>query len=1239
MTNLQTVLSYVSFLYSKKKIKNRIASVRRSINLISILCHYMLILVCISYLNRNSQSITILEKGEAYGDKSYFYTNIDNYNLSNDFVNIRKILTFYHSNSTRAGISTITDQQRNYLGYINQSSTKKPIGKINSDNILCWIIIFSIFFIKLRSKRSSKWFYIYLFFYTAFLYVFNFKQMHRENSTQKLKLCTKKQFFTIETLNLSSYITNLTIKNNFEYLVKCKIQYKHYHNFFQLALLLSGDVELNPGDSQVIQIRDSDIWNPMKKKGLHFLHLNVNSLIPKIDEIRNIAFKTKAAVIGITESKLDNSINDIEVKIDGYSIIRNDRNRNGGGVACYIRNDLCFNSKTIFDKQIETVFFEILIPKMKSILIGIFYRPPTQNEFLEHIIKDLHTIDFTKQEVFILGDFNVNLFYNNKYILDEKNDIGNLIPLGPLINKYKELCQTFSLKQLIMEPTRISSHTSTLLDHVLTNAENKISNSGVIDIGISDHQLIYCTRKIERNKLNTHNQTKVRSFKNYSMNILKNSLTRAGFPNYNLFTNVDIAYLDFIEKISQVVDSIAPLKDKRIKINSQDWFDGDIAEQIRIRNKLLKKFKVSKLHIDEILFKEQRKNVINLVKSKKQTFYKSKLQQNIGKPKELWKTLKSLGLPNKGSCPTKTCLQKEGIKHFDDKSNATIFKDFFCNLAKNLVSKLPSPSKKFSTSSLHSYYKTSNELNASKLIFNQISSEVILDILENIDPGKAAGIDNISGKILRDGASILAAPISQICNISIKYSVFPKECKIAKLKLLFKKGPKTNPKNYRPISLLPLISKIIEKVIHDQTQKFLNENNLFYHYQSGFRKNYSTNSCLSYLQNKILQGFDSNLSTGMILIDLQKAFDTIDHKILLDKMYYFGFSEKVVLWFKSYLSEREFKVNLNGTFSEPGLVTCGVPQGSILGPLLFLLYMNDIPQSVKCELLLYADDTCLISQHKKIEVIEENLNNDFSNICEWFIDNKLSIHLGEDKTKSILFSSKRKVKTNAPLNITYGNVNIKQHSKVTYLGCILDNTLSGESMALHVINKVNIRLKFLYRQNKFLTRYLRRLLCNALIQPLFDYACSAWYPNINQNLKTRLQSAQNKCIRFCLQLGPRESIKSNHFELINWLKVEDRVSQSICASVFNFFENKCPDYMSEIYFPADQNGINTRHSYNRLILPARKTNAGLKALSYIGPATWNKVPHSIKCSKTLNGFKHNIKEFYLLETRKKESLF
>ena len=164
-----------------------------------------------------------------------------------------------------------------------------------------------------------------------------------------------------------------------------------------------------------------------------------------------------------------------------------------------------------------------------------------------------------------------------------------------------------------------------------------------------------------------------------------------------------------------------------------------------------------------------------------------------------------------------------------------------------------------------------------------------------------------------------------------------------------------------------------------------------------------------------------------------------------------------------------------------------------------------MPQAVDCELLLYADDTCLIFQHKDITEIETALNKNFSMLCDWFVDNKLSIHFGEDKTKSILFGSKHKIKNSKPLNIQCNDVKIKQYSKVTYLGCIFDETLSGESMAIHVINKINSRLRFLYRQNRFLNFPLRRLQCNAMIQTFFDYACNAWYPNINKKLKLRLQ--------------------------------------------------------------------------------------------------------------------------------------
>ena len=190
----------------------------------------------------------------------------------------------------------------------------------------------------------------------------------------------------------------------------------------------------------------------------------------------------------------------------------------------------------------------------------------------------------------------------------------------------------------------------------------------------------------------------------------------------------------------------------------------------------------------------------------------------------------------------------------------------------------------------------------------------------------------------------------------------------------------------------------------------------------------------------------------MILIDLQKAFDTNDHKILIEKMSCLGFHESTIRWYKYYLTNRCFIVNVGKDFSSPGKLSCGVPQGSILGPLLFLLYVNDMPQAVKSDLLLYVDDTCLMYTGKDIRMIEEQLNTDLSSLCDWFIDNKLSVHFEEEITKSILFGNKRPLKNQRDLAFGYGNIEIKQCSKVTYLGCILDNDLSGESMATKELN-------------------------------------------------------------------------------------------------------------------------------------------------------------------------------------------
>ena len=247
------------------------------------------------------------------------------------------------------------------------------------------------------------------------------------------------------------------------------------------------------------------------------------------------------------------------------------------------------------------------------------------------------------------------------------------------------------------------------------------------------------------------------------------------------------------------------------------------------------------------------------------------------------------------------------------------------------------------------------------------------------------------------------------------------------------------------------------------------------------------------------------------------------------------------------------------------------------------------------------------------------------------LDNKLIIHFGEDKTTLILFTTKYKKKSTNELNITYKNVSIKQYSKVTYLGCILDEHLSGESMALKVLNKINTRLKFLYRKNNYLSSALRRLLCNALIQPHFDYACTAWYTTLNKRLKNKLQVAQNKCIRFCLQLDQRTHIGMDEFTKIKWLPVEERFNQCLSASAYKFINGSCPLYMHDVYKESGQNKINTRGSFMKLKQTFRKTNFGQKCLSYLGPVIWNNLPDDIKAVKNINSFKHKFKDHLFLQ--------
>ena len=394
--------------------------------------------------------------------------------------------------------------------------------------------------------------------------------------------------------------------------------------------------------------------------------------------------------------------------------------------------------------------------------------------------------------------------------------------------------------------------------------------------------------------------------------------------------------------------------------------------------------------------------------------------------------------------------------------------------------------------------------------------------LSALSTNKATGMDLISGRFLRDSANTTARVITHLVNLSINQGKFPSEFKRARVVPLHKKHSKTDAGNYRPVSILTTMSKVFERLVFEQVEDYLSSKKLIYEHQSGFRSAHSTETCLIDLFDCVKKNFSDGNLVGMVLLDLQKAFDTVNHFILLAKLKCLGFNETTVKWFSSYLTQRSQVCDVDGARSEPLEIECGVPQGSILGPLLFLIYVNDMPAAVKCKLLLYADDSALLVPGKKREEIELALSKELEGACEWLIDNKLSIHLG--KTECILFGTRKRLAKAGQLNVVYGNTKIAEKDSVKYLGVELDRHLSANQIASKLISRSTGKLKFLYRNTQAFDFSIKKMLISSLFQCHFDYACSAWYSGLTGKLKTKLQVTQNRAIRYILNLPHRAHV-------------------------------------------------------------------------------------------------------------------
>ena len=380
---------------------------------------------------------------------------------------------------------------------------------------------------------------------------------------------------------------------------------------------------------------------------------------------------------------------------------------------------------------------------------------------------------------------------------------------------------------------------------------------------------------------------------------------------------------------------------------------------------------------------------------------------------------------------------------------------------------------------------------AENFVMQTMLIDFVYQQVQKLKTKKSTGVGRITARLMKDAATEIAWPVTYLVNLTIKTGVIPSPWKEARVTTSFKSGKKDNANYYRPISLLPLISEIMERSIQTQLVTFLTGNIALSTCQTGFRKSHSAETALVYLVDNIPEKMDKGMLTGSMFINLKKAFDLVEHRYLLYKLEHYGIRDDGLKWFRNYLITRTQKVKLGKDLSPSLPVEYGVPQGCLLGPLLFVLYINDQPKSlINCTIDMHADDTVIYCTGHSIVEITNVFQDDMDNVRKWMGKDRLI--LDRTKTKSMLFGTRQKLEKNDDLLIQMYRENIEHVSKFKYLGVLLDEQLTWKEHTESVSKKVCKRLLLLCRVRKCITLKACKCVYNVIIQPLFDYADTAW---------------------------------------------------------------------------------------------------------------------------------------------------
>ena len=825
-------------------------------------------------------------------------------------------------------------------------------------------------------------------------------------------------------------------------------------------------------------------------KGLSFFHLNIASLAKHIDNLRCLLneLKSNFKVLAITETRITSTTFNLHnFEIPGYSFISNKTDSSAGGTALYISSSLNFNVRndlsdiSYLKNLLESSFIEIENLKQTNIIVGSIYKHPglSISEFVNDYLSPLlHKVSKENKRIILLGDFNINLL---EY--DLNNNVKSFI--DTLLSNF--VMPTISL------PTRITTHSETLIDNIIVSHHNGKLFTGNLIAGISDHlpQFLIFDEPIHENKvLSTERWYK--DWEAFDYQNFNTDLHNTDWENILEIesNNPNVSFENFFNTLNKLIELHLPMKKltkKQIRSQHKPWITKGIKRSIKNRDWIYKKFiKEKDPTIKSIIynrFKFYRNNIVKLIRKAKINHFKNFFNNNMRDSKNIWKGINQLITSKASTNSTKISLKINNTTENNPAILANEFNNFFTSVAENVRKNIPPTNSNFEEflqfRSQHSFF------------LKPVSTEEVEKQISSLDTKKATGPYSIPTKILKFASKKISEILTIIFNISFRKGIYIDLLKTAKVIPIFKnKGSSLEISNYRPISLLSNIDKILEKLIHCRMTNYLEKNNIIFNQQFGFRKNSSTLHALATITNKIYKSFENDEITCGIFLDLQKAFDTVDHKILIKKLDHYGFRGITNDLLKSYLSGRNQFVSISGSESLKKNIKYGVPQGSVLGPLLFIIYINDLANAINySETFIFADDTAILYSDKSPKRIKKRVNIDLKFILKWLKANKISLNV--KKTEMVLFKQSRKF-INYTIKIKLDGKRLIPVSNINYLGVTLNENMSWMSHTEGLANKLRISNGILCKLRHFMPRNLLRMVYFSIFNSHLSYALQIW---------------------------------------------------------------------------------------------------------------------------------------------------